>query len=173
MAKRVKNQAQATVPQTEEEVEAAIRRIGELQRLQESLKGEMDGKVAEVKAGYEAPFKQAKNDLEATAQGVQTWCEANRAKITRSGKVKFQRFLAGEVSWRNRPPKVTVRGVKNVMQRLIDLGLSQFIRTKHEIDKEAMLADPERASAIDGVSIGSAGEDFVIKPLETSIEEVV
>ncbi|MBF0247143.1 MAG: host-nuclease inhibitor Gam family protein [Alphaproteobacteria bacterium] len=76
------------------------------------------------------------------------------------------------MSWRSRPPKVSIRGIQAVLDNLIDLGLTQFIRTSQDIDKAAMLKDPETASAVDGVTIGSGGEDFVIKPNETAQEAI-
>jgi len=170
---RVKQAAQLPVPQNEDDVNAAIRKIGDLQRLQDSLKTEMDGVIAEAIAGYETPFKQAKEDLAATAQGVQVWCAANRATLTRDGKIKSHRFLAGDVSWRRRPAKVSLRGVDAILAALKKKKLFQFIRTKEEIDKEAMLKDPSALDAIKGVSIGSGGEDFIIKPLETKTEAIV
>jgi|GEM_PF-1800630 len=35
--------------------------------------------------------------------------------------------------------------------------------------KEAMLADPEKARMIAGISIGSEGEDFIAEPFEAEI----
>ncbi|TCS62564.1 host-nuclease inhibitor Gam family protein [Varunaivibrio sulfuroxidans] len=170
---RIKQAATAPVPQNEADVNAAIRKIGDLQRVQDGLKNAMDGEIATVKAGYEAPLALAAADLETLAQGVRTWCAANRDGLTGGGKVKTARFLAGEVSWRTRPPKVTVRGVVAVIDRLTDLGLTRFIRTKREVDKDAMRADPIVAAAVEGVKIASGGEDFVIKPDETKLEEII
>lgn len=46
------------------------------------------------------------------------------------------------------------------------------LRVKEEVNKEAMLAEPDVARTVAGVTVGSAGEDFVIKPFETELEEV-
>lgn len=75
------------------------------------------------------------------------------------------------MSWRTRPPRVSVRGEDVVMEALKRLGLDRFIRRKEEIDKQAVLADPDAVQDIRGLSI-SQGEDFVIKPFATEIEEV-
>lgn len=48
-------------------------------------------------------------------------------------------------------------------------GLTRFIRTKEEVNKDAMLAskeDRELANGIKGITIGSDGEDFSIEPAE-------
>jgi phage host-nuclease inhibitor protein Gam len=86
--------------------------------------------------------------------------------------VKFHKVPAGENNWRRRPPKVSVRGMAVVLERLKSLGLKRFIRTKEEVNKEAMLAEPDVAASVDGINVGSEGEDFVITPFETDLEEV-
>lgn len=175
MAKRPRHKSAAAahpVPQTEAEASDFIHRIGAAQRERERIQAAMNDRLAEVKAEYEdraAPFK---TEIEDLTKGVQTYCEANRDDLTRSGKVKFHKFAAGEVNWRRRPPRVGVRGMAVVIERLKSLGLMRFIRVKEEVNKEAMLAEPDVAGAVDGVTIGSEGEDFVITPFETELEEV-
>jgi hypothetical protein len=50
-------------------------------------------------------------------------------------------------------------------------GLKQYIRTKEEVNKEAILADPESVASCAWIKIEQA-EDFVIVPFETELEEV-
>lgn len=45
-----------------------------------------------------------------------------------------------------------------------------FLREKAEIDKEAMLREPDRARGIVGVTIGTAGESFSVEPFEAEIQ---
>ena len=56
-----------------------------------------------------------------------------------------------------------VRGAEAVLERLRTLGLTRFIRVKEEVNKDAMLADPDAARAVDGVTIVQA-EEFAIEP---------
>jgi len=44
--------------------------------------------------------------------------------------------------------------------------LEKFIRVKEEVNKDAMLAEPDQAMKVPGVTIKSGGEDFIIEPLE-------
>ena len=53
-----------------------------------------------------------------------------------------------------------------VIETLEKLGLARFLRTKTEINKEAILADPDAVSGIAGLSIQTGVEDFVITPFE-------
>ena len=175
MAKRARLKSQAAahpVPQTMTEANAFIQRIGQAQRERDRIQAEMNDRLADIKAEYEAKAQPFKAEIEERTKGVLTFCEANRDELTRGGKVKFHRFPAGEVNWRRRPPKVGIRGVATVIERLKALKLTRFLRVKEEINKEAMLAEPDVAGSVDGVKIGSEGEDFVILPFETELEEV-
>lgn len=170
---RLKSPAAAlAAPQSAAEADGFIRRIGAAQRDRDRLRAEMNGRLAEIKAEYETRAAPFKAEIEDRAKGVQTFCEANRDELTQSGKVKSHTFAAGAVNWRRRPPRVGVRGTAAVIERLKALKLARFLRVKEEINKEAMLAEPDVAGAIDGVSIGSGGEDFVITPFETDLEEI-
>ena len=85
--------------------------------------------------------------------------------------MKFHAFATGEVKWRLRPPSISVRGADAVIATLRKLGLGRFLREKVEIDKEALLKEPDVARQVGGVSL-SQKEDFVIVPAETQLEEV-
>jgi phage host-nuclease inhibitor protein Gam len=162
-----------TVPQSREEADLFIRQVGELQRQRTKLEADMNESLANTKELYEVRNKDLKEEIEARAKGLEIWAAANRMELTRDGRQKTARFAAGEISWRNRPASVTLRNIKELIPRIKKRGLGKlFIRTKEEINKEAMLANPEKASALEGVSIGSGGEDFVVKPFETELEQV-
>lgn len=175
MAKRSRLKSQAVahpVPQSMTEANDFINRIGVAQRERDRIQAEMNDRLAEIKAEFEEKALPFKIEIEERTKGVLTFCEANRDELTRGGKVKFHKFPAGEVNWRRRPPKVSVRGMTAVIERLKSLGLKRFIRIKEEVNKEAMLGEPDVAGSVEGVKIGSEGEDFVITPFETELEEV-
>lgn len=56
-----------------------------------------------------------------------------------------------------------------MLESLRTLGLVRFIRTKEEVNKEAMLNEPELAATVAGVTIKTGVEDFVITPFEQDI----
>lgn len=175
MAKRPRYKTKAAaypVPQNESEASGFILRIGVAQRERDRIRSRMNDRLASIKSEFEAKALPFKIEIEERTKGVAIFCEANRDSLTRAGKVKFYKFSSGEISWRRCPPKVTVRGVRAVIDRIRSLKLTHFLRTKEEINKEAMLAEPEIARAIDGIKIASEGEDFVIKPFETDLEEI-
>lgn len=168
---RIKTEAAAVTFANRFEVDAAIAEIGAAQRRREAVMTAMNDELAAVKQRHEdqaAPDGAVIKDLGA---GVQIWCEAHREDLSRNGRTKTAKFAAGEISWRTRPPRVSVRGEGIVIEALKRLGLERFIRRKEEIDKAAILADAGAVDGIKGLSI-SQGEDFVIKPFATEIEQV-
>ncbi|HGY4723310.1 TPA: host-nuclease inhibitor Gam family protein [Citrobacter amalonaticus] len=168
---RSKAAAAIAVPQAREDVIDDIRRIGDIQR--EILRREtaLNDKIAVLTNDVAPGIEALKNDLDRLQTGVQTWCEANRAELTKDGKTKTANLTTGEVRWRTRPPSVTIRGVEDVVAMLKKLKLFKFLREKTEINKEAILASRADVKGIAGISIKSDIEDFEIIPFEQSVTD--
>jgi len=174
MAKVTKIKAQAKehrIPQNREEVVNMIAQIGTHQRDRQRLRADMDDKIAAIREEYDKLLAPHSAAIEQLTEGVHTWCEANRDSLTQGNKVKFANLMTGEIKWRMRPPKVAIKNNELVLEQLRLRKLVEAIRTKEEINKEAILANPERYQEIKGIVI-SQGEDFVILPFETELEEV-
>ncbi|MGV1803821.1 host-nuclease inhibitor Gam family protein [Agrobacterium vitis] len=168
MKSTTKSKAKAIlrVPQSREDAVWAVGRIGSLRREITAQKALSDEVIRRAGEKFERDTADLSAELIEHEKGVQTWCEANRLTLTNDGKVKYHDFGTGRINWRARPPKVSVRGVDAVIEACKKLGFSIFIRTKEELNKDAMLADPDKARVISGVTISSDGEDFLIEPLE-------
>ncbi|HDL7646512.1 TPA: host-nuclease inhibitor Gam family protein [Yersinia enterocolitica] len=165
-AKRIKSAAAAYVPQNRDAVITDIKHIGDLQREASRLETEMNDAIAEITEKFAARIAPIKTDIETLSKGVQGWCEANREELTNGGKVKTANLVTGDVSWRVRPPSVSIRGMDAVMETLERLGLQRFIRTKQEINKEAILLEPKAVAGVAGITVKSGIEDFSIIPFE-------
>ena len=63
------------------------------------------------------------------------------------------------------------RNPKAVLDQLRKLGLKRFIREREEVNKEAILNEPEAVAHVAGITI-SQGEDFIVTPFETELTEV-
>ncbi|NSW85231.1 MAG: host-nuclease inhibitor Gam family protein [Syntrophobacteraceae bacterium] len=167
--KRIKQKAvDVGVPQTREAVIEAIAEIGRRQRERDRIETEMNEELSAIKARYEEMARPHVEAVKALTTGVQIWCEANRNVLTQGGKVKYASFETGEVRWRTTPPKVIVRGVDQVIEQLRSLGLMRFIRLKEEVNKEAILSEPEAVVMVKGISIAQS-EDFVVEPFKVEI----
>ncbi len=170
--RRLKTDATAhPVPQNRDQAVEAIAEIGRLQRERDLIQTQMNDELAALRQRYEEQAAPLADRIKALSAGVQVWCTANRATLTQGGKVKFARLASGEIKWRMRPPSVTVRGKDVVIALLKDLGLNRFLRTKEEVNKDAILAEADAVKGIKGITIKQA-EDFVIVPFETQLEEV-
>lgn len=159
------------VPQSHDDVVQAIAEIGRHQRERELIKTAMNDQLAAFKEQFEAQAKPHADRIAELTRGVHLWCETNRAALTKDGKVKFHHFATGEVKWRLRPPSIAVRGAEKVVAFLKGAGLTRFLRTKEEIDKDALLKDLDTARSVVGITV-SQKEDFVVQPFETQLEEV-
>ncbi|RMF66571.1 MAG: host-nuclease inhibitor protein Gam [Alphaproteobacteria bacterium] len=148
-----------------------ILRIGRHQNERKRIEAAMNDRIQKIRDEYQAKAAPHAEAIAELSRGVQVWCEAHRAELTQNGKRKSADLGAGEIMWRMRPPKVSLRNVTGVIETLNRLGLTRFLRTKIEVNKEAILAEPDAVEGVKGISI-TQGEDFVIKPHESELEEV-
>jgi phage host-nuclease inhibitor protein Gam len=161
--------ANLPVPQSREDAATMVTAIGDLNRKIARLEADMNDELASTKTRFEneaEPFRQAATEK---TEGLKIWAEANRAALTGGDKSKTVDLGTGVIKWRLRPPSVRLSKVEDVIERLKTLKLGRFLRTKEEVNKEAMQAEPEIARTVAGVSVGSAGEDFIVEPFEVAL----
>ncbi len=172
-SRKVKTKAtNVPVPQDDSEAREAIREIGDLNREVLRIEAEMNDRIAALQQEYGARVAPLREQALTKQEGLRMFCEANRARLTNGGKVKYHRFATGEISWRLRPARVTIRGKEAVITAIKAARLGKkFLRVREDINKEAMLEDRVTAAAIKGVTIGSDGEDFIVDPFETELKE--
>ena len=154
------------VPHDTDSCAAYINQIGTLSREISVIQANMNDEIASITDSYTGRFTPLQEQIKALQQGVQLFCESKRDDLTQNGKVKTAAFITGTVQWRQRPPSVGVRGVDSVLEALKNFGLNRFIRTKEEINKEAILNEPNAVAGVAGITITTGKEDFVITPFE-------
>ena len=167
MAKNTNKRLKAATleaPQSREETQSWIKTLGDTQREHARLTHD-----AELTDAAKPALNALAERSAALQQGIQAWCEANRAELTAGGG-KTANLITGEVSWRQRPPSIAVRGIESVLENLRTLGLARFIRQKEEVNKEAMLNKPDIAATIAGITVVRGKEDFVIVPFEVETQ---
>lgn len=173
MVKKMKTKAapQLPIPADDSEAREAIREIGDTNREILRLQAAMNDQIAALQQSYGEEVAPLNARVEQLTEGLRMFCDVNRARLTGGGKVKFALFSTGKVSWRLRPAKVTLKKIDDVIEAIRAAGLGErFLRTKTEVNKDAMLEDRATASAIKGVAIGSDGEDFIVEPAETDLQ---
>lgn len=172
MATKIKARAAViSVPQSKTDCAAYIKTLGDLQRNFERERAQMNDAIADITKRYQPGLEQLTQRMLALQSGIQTWAEANRTSLCENG-LKTANLITGEVSWRQRPPSVSIRGVDNVLETLHRMGLERFVRTKSEPNKEAMLNEPDALRGIAGITIVTGIEDFIVVPFEAKAEAV-
>lgn len=160
-----------SVPQNREEATAMLAQYGDLLRQIEHIEVDLNQALADAKKDAVERAAPLRDEAEQLFKGLQTFCDANRVALTNNGAAKTVDFGTGKVSWRWNPAKVSLRGkVEEIISRIKAAGdqYHDFLRVTFEVDKVAMLRDPNRAMRIEGVKVAPAGETFAI---ETFAEE--
>lgn len=166
-----------TVPKNRAELEQFVSRIREAEQEIGEIENKYSKEILELetiiswlkeKAREEAkPHEKKINEL---AKGVYTFAKGHRNELTDQGAKKTVELAAGDkIKWYLTPPAVGVDEEEEALKELERRGLSQFIRTKKEIDKEAILQEPEKIRNLKHLSV-SQQEIFAIVLLAIGIE---
>lgn len=117
-----------------DEVDRCLAEIAEIDRELGLLEAAQQESIDRIKANTKAAAEPLQNKRTGLELAIQQFCEANRSEFvdTRTRVLTF-----GSVGFR-RSTKVVIKRVADTLQALRDLGLSGCIRTKEELDKEAM-----------------------------------
>lgn len=169
MAKAVRTKTAATphrIPQSRAECTDMVAEIGRHGRELSRIEAAMNDELAAIKERYEEQARLHREAVGTLTEGARIWCEANRSVLTDGMKTKTVNLSSGVVKWRTTPPAVKVgRGMLlAVMETIRQRGLAdRFIRVSEELNKEAILADPDAVNGVGGLSVEQK-EEFVIEP---------
>ena len=155
-------------PHSRADCAASIKTLGDAQRDFERQRAAMNDEIAQITQRYQPHLELLDAQCQALAKGIQTWCEANRATLCETGKTA--NLVTGEVSWRQRPPSVRVTGADSVIETLRRMQLERFVRTKDEVNKDAVLNEPDAVRGIAGITVVTGLEDFAITPFAVDVE---
>lgn len=159
-------------PKNLEEAAEFLTFIGREQREVDRIQTELNEEIEKLKAKTMAGLAPHEEKIDRLVEGLHAFAENQKAALTKDGKRKTVPLPTGEFGWRITPPAVTISNRETVLANIKALGLvDRFIRIKEELDKEAMLKEPDLAQTIKGVSI-TQREEFVVKPSELEIEIV-
>jgi phage host-nuclease inhibitor protein Gam len=136
---------EGTLFESWEDVDHALRRIGEIDRDLALIEGDTNHAIDELKAKAKADSKPLQDRKAGLELAIKEFCEANRGEFA---KVKTLKLTFGSVGFRL-STKVLIKRVGDTLQALKDLQLTGCIRIKEEIDKEALKnLDGETLAAI-------------------------
>lgn len=119
---------------TWDDVDQALREIGEIDRDLALIEGDTNHAIDELKAKAKTDSKPLLDRKAALELAMKEFCEANRGEFA---KVKTKALTFGSVGFRL-STRVLIKRIGDTVQALKDLGLTQCLRIKEEPDKEAM-----------------------------------
>jgi phage host-nuclease inhibitor protein Gam len=160
-----------TAASSDEDAAHRIGLIGSYRRGIIKIEGGLSDKIAKLKAKAEQDAVPLREKLASEEAAVHAWCEVNRVRLTKNGKKKFFDFGSGTVNWRYGRASVRIKGVPDVVERLQESGLHEFLRIKTTINKDAILEDPEQVKGVTGITIVAGVESFSIEPVDVKLSE--
>jgi phage host-nuclease inhibitor protein Gam len=162
---RVKAPAlKVAAPADADQAAVMVARIGDIVRDLALSEAAMNETISRLKLSTGATMAPLTAEMKKLYAGIQVWAEANRAELTRDWRTKTVKLSTGELAWRNLPPRVQIKSEETVLGLLESMGLKTFLRTRTEIDRDAIRANPDVARTVPGITIGSAGEEFIVSP---------
>ena len=156
------------VPQSDTELMHAVGEIGTIEREDEIDKAQLDQQVANLKAGYGERPKARKARLGGLIKACMTYVAANAARLL--GKRRSHKLETGTVGYRTGRRTVKITGEAAVIAALQEAGLDQFVRIKREVNRDAILSDPDAVEGIDGIEVTEPGESFFVEPATTRVD---
>lgn len=172
MTDRIKLKTSA--PRTREEMERLVGDICALKIEERELKAQMDAEIKSIKDNYQAQLAGLTESLAQKMPRALAWAEANAEDF---GKLRSVEMLHGTIGWRLNTPSLKTRPgwtwdrVLEVVKNLP--RLAGYIRTKEEINKQALLADREQLGTEGLTAIGLRvvqDEEFFVDPKLTETE---
>lgn len=149
---------------TPAELEAGITQLGDVQRKCEQTSHRMNAELDAIKTKYSAELQRLEVQESVLRRALTDAAGVLRAQLLQ-GDSKTATLGAHLVAFRLQPPKVEIRSVEKVIEAIKRMKFAKrFLRTKEEISREALLADPARAETIPGVTIRVNREEVVITP---------
>lgn len=158
-------QTTAHIPRSKEMAAAQISAIGQAKRDLARRKAEVDEQIAALRQAASRDVIALQTRIDTLTAGLAAWANEHRFELC-EGSGKTVSLPTGELRWRTRPPSVMIANQAAVLELMRKHQLCRFIRTSHEVNKSAVLMDPEAVKDIKGLFVVSGIEDFVVTPFE-------
>lgn len=164
------------VPQSDDEANALLLEYGECFNEAARIEAAMNDELSALKVRFEQDAAPHQARMMQIYDALNAFGGAHRKRLTDDGKRKTVQLPAGEMGWRWNPASVRLkrgRKAEEVVETIRAKGraFAKFLRISLELNKEAMLDDPETACQIDGITIGRNGEKFFVAPFGAKLAE--
>ena len=158
------------IPQNQEELIEFLKALNQAARRKDSVESKIKEKQEEIERIFAGENKHLDGIIEGMAEGIYLYCQLHRDALTHDNKKKTVTLPGGTVLWRFNPPSVYVKNEKLAVEALEQEGLDQLVRTKKEINKETILAQPDLIATNKYIKVRLGNEVFAIKPADVKYE---
>lgn len=154
-----------------EDVEIALRSLGDTLRGIEKITQKRDTRTARIQEQFEteyAPLAYRSRDI---ARKILRYAEAHRGELTRAHARKFAAFIQGKVRWQQSSRLDVAVDAAQIIAALKAQNLyEKFVRVSEDLDRQALLQERNRASwkEIEGLAVHER-ELFYIEPTDTEL----
>lgn len=175
--KKATKKKEVAIPKDRQELEqfvVAIRQKAEsIKALAAKVNSEiakLDTRIDLLKRNAQVEAKPIEKDINDLAQGVFLFAESHREELTCKERHKTVEFITGDkIKWYLTPRSVVVIDKEEAIKELKKRDLADFIRITEEIDKEAILRQPDKIARLNNLDI-SQTEIFAIVPAKMDFE---
>lgn len=166
--------------QNKQELEAALKLLGDLNREKKRLETEANDKIQAIQERLSKAVEPFNARIEHVADGIKYYCDENREKLF--GEEKTLDLLTGTCSYRAGKNSVDGTGMKKLIQKVIDEAklaksvnslqarlMKVFLVMKITEDKALILKYPKLAKKL-GYKIKKGDELLYVKPSQVDAE---
>lgn len=170
---RTKTKAPALVITTRADLEAAVGQLAHATTERQRLTAEMEQEITLIRARYEGSLGNLTETLDTITEAAAEWAARNPAEF---GNRKSLALTHGTIGWRVGNP--TLKPLSGwtwdrVLERLATTeGWMGYVRTKAEVNKEAILIDRDALADSDLKKMGVQvirNEPFFVEPKLTEV----
>lgn len=170
MRMAAKNTPQTSRIRLLSEADGVIGRLGELQRQIEAAERELNDRIERLRADAVEQIRPLIAERDTCFTELHEFAKENRADMLPRGQ-KSLKLSAGAFGWRMSPWTLVVRGAETALAELKARGLTQFIRTREELDRLVLRRQRSQIEKLDldGLKFDHH-EYFYVAPNEVRVE---
>lgn len=174
VAKKAKQEFEVTLPADDAAANALLEEYGQTFNALAAIQVDMDAALAKVKKEHEDKAEAKAKRLAEIFVTLSAYGAQERERLTDNNATKTVKLAAGEIGWRKNPPSVKMRAKKKIEDAIAEiraLRMPRFLRRKWELNKQAILDDPEGAKKLTTLRIETGQEEFFVAPFGAELAE--
>lgn len=156
------------IPTTKEEAGQFLTDLGALQLEQKKIEESFTRREVQLKAEKEVAISRLQRRLNELFLSLFIFYSRNREELTQRGRISIVELPGGSIQSFLTNPTVNIRNKDRIIEVLKECGLDEFIKVVEDVDKIAILSEPEKVADIPGIKI-MREEKFLARPALSNI----